>query len=513
MQMHKKLHLLLVESSQSDAQHILDNLAKSGYAVEHRHANSPEDMKPILSEYLPDIILCDHDLPQSGGTRALKLMHSLGLDLPFLFLSHDAHETTGLQPMHASVDDIIPKADLSRLAPTIEHILRASHFRQAHRTTQAALQENQARLSAFISSLPGMASQILLRTDGSIGFPYVSEGSTSLLELSPEELEQDASLFLNMLHKDDRASYNRTMQHSAEQSACWNWEGRIVMPSTGQVKWINLRCSPPQHASGSTQWEGVMLNITQSKMAEIELNRSQEELRALSLHVQDVREQERLNIAREVHDHLGGMLTAIKLEIVRMNNRLAEEKSTATDTSKGIEELLDKCIVAASNISRTLRPGVLDCFGIVAAIEMELDEFQKRTGIQCELTDIDDGDELDPELDIALFRIFQETLTNIIKHAQATQIKVCIRNQTHGISLSVSDNGQGFTDSDKNKPHSFGLRGMRERIAHLGGKLDITSAPGAGTTIAVSIPRLPASREQEQFSPQQPLLRSAESDQ
>lgn len=506
MLMSKKLDLLLIEPSPDDAQQVLNKLAQV-YELQCRQAVDLNSIQAILSAHVPDIVLCTHDLPSDQSLQALRLVQALESPPPFLFLANDSSEKNITNTMQAGADDYLCKKDLGRLIPTVAHNLREAEIHRAHRKAQAELQENQARLHAFISNLPGMACQIMIADEGGMHFPYVGEGSWALLGLSPQELEKNATLFLKMLHPNDRTSYYQVLKNAVEQFGFWNWEGRIVMPETNEIKWINLRGSPRLLANGNTQWEGVIFNITQSKLAEMELSQSQEELRALSLHIQDVREQERLNISREVHDNLGGLLTAIKLELARMRNQLPPENPKALETARGLEELVDKCIVSASNISRTLRPGVLDCFGIVAAIEMEIEEFRKRTDITCEFTDIDEGEELDPELDIALFRIFQETLTNIIKHAQATHIDVDIRNQKHGISLTVHDNGRGLSEADKHKPHSFGLRGIKERVAYLGGEFKIDGAPGHGTTISISIPRHPHSGSMAE-NPQQPLFRN-----
>lgn len=489
MPMNKKLCILFIVPPTFEMQQILGKLAQYGYEAQFWVAGDPIEIEKVLINQPIELIICDYDFPVPGNSSPLELMHAMNLDLPFLFLSHDINETVIIKTMQAGADDFICKSDLNRLVPAIEHNLREAQIRQSHRKAQTALQEHQGRLSAFISNLPGMAYQILLSADGHISFPYASEGSMALFGFSPQQLENDASIFLSMIHPDDRQRYDVTLRNSADNLGFWNWEGRITMPATGETKWINLRCTPQKLPNGDIQWEGVMFNITQSKSTEIELSRSQEELRALSLHIQDVREEERLNISREVHDNLGGMLTAIKLEVARMNNHLTAQDNKAADIAKGIEDLVDKCIAAASNISRVLRPSVLDCFGIVAAIEMEIDEFQKRTGIQCEFSEMDEGEKLDPELDIALFRIFQETLTNITKHAHASHIKVDIHNQAQKIALTVSDNGRGLHEADKHKPLSFGLRGIKERVMHLGGELDITSSPGKGTSVAVSIPR------------------------
>ena len=150
---------------------------------------------------------------------------------------------------------------------------------------------------------------------------------------------------------------------------------------------------------------------------------------------------------------------------------------------------MDRCTVAAGNISRSLRPSVLDTFGIVAAIEMEADEFEQRTGISCIFEHGRDIADVPPDISIALFRIFQETLANIIKHAQASEVEVHMLDRDGGIELKVQDNGCGLSEADRAKPRSFGLRGIRERVEYFGGKVNIESTAGKGTQIGVFVPR------------------------
>jgi signal transduction histidine kinase len=254
-----------------------------------------------------------------------------------------------------------------------------------------------------------------------------------------------------------------------------------------ETKWINVRCSPRKNPQGIL-WEGIIFNITQSKLAELEIKHSKTQLRELSSHIQDVREQERIAIAREVHDDMGSTLTAIKLDIAWLGGRLAD-KPVLAEKAKSIESLVDRCTAAAGNISRSLRPSVLDTFGIVAAIEMEAEEFEQRTGITCTFEHDNELAEISPEISIALFRIFQETLANITKHAQASEIAVRMQDRKGRIQLSVKDNGRGISEADRAKPRSFGLRGIRERVEYLGGKVSIESQAGQGTQIAVFIPR------------------------
>jgi two-component system sensor histidine kinase UhpB len=482
----KKLRVLLIESSTADAQHTLNKLSQAGYLLEHRRVDSAKGMKAAINKEKFDVVLCSYDPPGFGGLTALELLQKSDVDIPFLFLSHDLREKTILYTMQHGADDYIFKGSLNRLAPAIEHNLREARIRQEHRAAQLELQENQTRLHAFIADLPGMAYQMQLHNNGSVTFPYVSEGCQALLGIAPQDLTRVSSLFEALVHPDDFASYLQSLQASAKNLSFWNWEGRILTMPDNEVKWINIRSTPRKTAPG-IQWEGIIFNITQSKEAELEIKRSRAQLRELSSHMQDVREQERIAIAREIHDDMGSTLTAVKLDIAWLGGRLSSNPVLA-EKARSIETLVDKCTAAAGNISRSLRPSVLDTFGIVAAIEMEADEFEQRTRISCIFESRDEGPAIPPDISIALFRILQEALANIIKHASANEVTVHIHNRVEGIVLSVQDNGCGFSEADRAKPRSFGLRGIRERVEYFGGDVRIDSLPGQGTKVSVFIP-------------------------
>jgi signal transduction histidine kinase len=482
----KRLRVLLVETSDTDAQKTLAKLTSSGYTLEHQRVTDALGMQSALFDATFDVVLCSDDPDGFGGLKALRLLQQLELDIPFLLLARDLKEETIIQTMRDGVDDYILKGSLNRLVPSIEHNLREARIRAEHRAAQLELIENQTRMHAFIADLPGMAYQILLHKDDRVSFPYVSEGCQALLGLEPQELIADAKLFDAMLHPEDQAAYQKNMHTSAQNLTFWNWEGRILTMPNKEIKWINLRCSPRQTLEG-VQWEGIMLNITQSKTAEAELNCSQEQLRELSSHIQDVREQERIAIAREVHDDLGSLLTATKLDIAWLIGRLKDQTELAAK-AKMIEELVDKCVRSASTISRNLRPSALDTFGLVAAIENEAHEFSQRTGVTCSFDNLDEGITVSPHIAITLFRIFQEALANITKHAAATRVSISVTNKAECVDLMVHDNGRGIRDADRAKPHSFGLRGIFERVAHFGGDVKLESAMGKGTTLLVCIP-------------------------
>lgn len=343
------------------------------------------------------------------------------------------------------------------------------------------------KLHGFIANLPGMACQIEVKADGSIVFPYVSEGCTALFGISPQELERDSTRFLALIHPDDAASFQSSLRQSAQTLCFWNWEGRIILPHE-EIKWISLGATPQRTPSGGLRWEGIILNITQSKLGELEVKQAQQQLLELSSHIQDAKEQERLRIAREVHDEIGSLLTAIKMDLSWLTQRLPKDHPNLTEKARTIAELVNKAITSASNLAHSLRPGVLDCFGFVAAIEIEAQEFSKRSGIPCSVIKSQDSIELPDTHSITLFRIVQETLNNILKHAQAKHVQVEIVKGEDHLELIISDDGKGFDETARNKPRSFGLRGIQERIAHLGGEVKIASELGKGTQIAVFVP-------------------------
>ncbi len=238
----------------------------------------------------------------------------------------------------------------------------------------------------------------------------------------------------------------------------------------------------------------------QRKEAEEELRASREQLRALAAHLQSVREEERKRITREIHDQLGQSLTGFKMDLAWMRNRLQPggepvrcgpllEKITEMGT------LLDETANLVRKLCTELRPGVLDDLGLTAALQWQAREYQNRTGIECKVV-IDAGElTVDPERSVALFRIFQEILTNVARHAQATRVTTELKAIGPDIVLAVMDNGRGITESEKAGAKSLGLLGMRERALMLGGEVDIQGTPGKGTTVRVRMPLHPLDRK------------------
>ncbi|MEC5163726.1 PAS domain-containing sensor histidine kinase [Janthinobacterium sp. CG_S6] len=354
----------------------------------------------------------------------------------------------------------------------------------APRASAAALEQVQSHFNAIVSNTPGLVYQFRLGADGAVAFPYLSDGCQALLGLTAAELQRRPDLFLELILVDDRKSYLDSMQASRASLWSWNWEGRIWVDAWKDVKWINLRSSPRAGAD-AVQWEGIMTNITESRLEQLEVQRSRARLAELSAHADRVKEQERTRIAREIHDDLGGNLTAIKMALAMLAKRLPGDPDLAAKAAY-LDQLVDRSIDAVHRISLDLRPSMLD-LGIVAALEWQSKEFETQAGLPCHFASNQKEIELDLDQATALFRIFQEALTNIAKHANASRVTVRLARLRHHISLKITDNGGGIWQADRAKPKSFGIRGMAERANALGGTLTLSHAAGGGTVVAIKI--------------------------
>jgi signal transduction histidine kinase len=218
-----------------------------------------------------------------------------------------------------------------------------------------------------------------------------------------------------------------------------------------------------------------------------ELKESRQKLRNLSAHLQSIREEERINIARDIHDELGQALTALKMDLSWLARKYRGHESLFEKTTSMLK-IIDMTIQTVRRIITELRPSVLDDLGLTAAIEWQAKEFQNRSRIKCELTINPEEIALDRNRSTAIFRIFQETLTNVARHASATNIHVSMEKKGNRLMLEVRDNGKGITEDRVMDPKSLGLMGMRERALFLGGDLQISGITGKGTTVTVIIP-------------------------
>src|SRR5215510_5179009 len=229
------------------------------------------------------------------------------------------------------------------------------------------------------------------------------------------------------------------------------------------------------------------IDITERKNAEKALREHQELLRELSAHHESVREGERAHIAREIHDEMGQALTALKMDLSAIGLESAKKAPRVAGQVQDLKQRVDGLIQTVRNVATALRPAALD-LGILPGIEWLVDEFQKRHGIPCAVK-VEDGEVDLPEgRSIVLFRILQESLTNIARHAGARNVEILLRRDATHVRLDIKDDGKGFDTGAAGQKKTFGLLGMRERVIMLHGSLSITSVPGEGTQVSLSIP-------------------------
>jgi signal transduction histidine kinase len=227
--------------------------------------------------------------------------------------------------------------------------------------------------------------------------------------------------------------------------------------------------------------------IADRTRVEEEFDRSTEQLRELSARLQSVREEERTRIARIIHDELGQTLTGLKMDVAWLQRHLDQPQEAWLEKTQDMSDLLDATIQMVRRISTELRPGILD-LSLVATIEWQLQEFQARSGIQSNLVSAPEETTLDADGATTVFRIFQEILTNVTRHAQATEVEVSLLETAAFLTLQVHDNGRGITEREIHSPKSIGLLGMQERARLRSGGIQIEGTPDQGTTVTVHLP-------------------------
>jgi PAS domain S-box-containing protein len=262
----------------------------------------------------------------------------------------------------------------------------------------------------------------------------------------------------------------------------------------GRVLWGHLTASAIRDGNGAWQFGvGMVEDITERKQTEEQLRATSAQLRALMASLQSAREQEGIRIAREIHDELGSALTSLRWDLEAIDKTLSEVEDRSLmlalrDKIGTMVGLIDTTVHVVRRISSELRPPILDDLGLAAAIEWQTQQFQARTGIICQYDGPGESLDLDQEQSTAIFRIFQEALTNVLRHAQATRVDVTLEEEGAALVLKIRDNGRGITEGEQDGSRTLGLLGMRERAYLIGGRVELTGIRGQGTTVTLRVP-------------------------
>ena len=356
------------------------------------------------------------------------------------------------------------------------------------RAMESALKESEQRYEAMTSNVPGMVFQLVRKAEGGYAFAYISHDCEPLTGLPATKLRDDAEAFFALVPEADRPHLAATLEASAGQLSPWNWNGRLHPAHEATEKWVTIRARPRPSENGGILWDGVVLDDSANRLIQLEIERSREEQRALSRHLQSVREEEKASIARELHDELGSTLTALKMDLDRLSPLLPGE-GDAREQGAAMTQLVDSAVATTRRIVTDLRPSILDDLGLAVALRWQAGEYGKRSATKIVVETPEPDIPIERECALALFRIFQETLTNVIRHANASEVVVRLSEADACYVLQIRDNGVGMPDDALRKPTSHGIRGMRERARQHGGDVSLASAPGEGTTLVVTIPK------------------------
>ncbi|MEK7264364.1 MAG: response regulator [Bacteroidota bacterium] len=445
-----------------------------------------------------DVILLDYALPDWNGLEVLRKIIQEGYLLPVVMLTGAGNEEIVVQALRIGASDYITKSqhNIDGL-PKILH--KAIHEFQLKRTTEATLLPS-PRSILFVENYSSDLDNTLYKfkeTAPHFSFTIASDAKEALNLI---EKNNFFDLVLTDLRLPDVSGLEllREVKQRGVHipfiiiTARGDEETAVSALKLGAYDYVvkrdNYLAQLPYSIENAIS--RYQLQILNSKLNEElkERKSAEDALRKLSAYLQSIREEERTNIAREIHDELGQALTGLKMDLVWMTRRLTSEQTILTDKISSMKKIIDETIQTVRKIATELRPSSLDDLGLVATMEWQSQEFQNRTGITCTFSSNHENLNLARELATSVFRIFQETLTNVARHAEATQVSISLIKTSEELQLVVHDNGKGISSEKLLNTSSLGLLGIRERAAAFGGNVVFESENGNGTKVNVTIP-------------------------
>jgi len=484
--MQREIRILLVEDDTVDrmaCRRVLASDAEHVYIVFEADTGS-EGLK-LAGQSKPDCILLDYHLPDQNGLEFLAALaeHEGEVAIPVMVLTGGSSASLAVELMRGGARDYLTKDDdrhyLDQLPAAIQRMLNAQRILEAKRQAEARFRTlvEQIHAITYIGSLAGNRLE------------YVSP-QIAMLGFSAEEWLAEPMFYGTHVHPDDRERIEQAVAQSRANGEPLSVEYRLVAKN-GDVLWFRDEAQIVLDGSARPPFvQGILVDITQSKLAEEALHRSQDALRSLAAYQERIKENERKRIAQEIHDELGSLLTGIKAYVSVSVERSVQAGVPADPLLIDVMRLADEAIGAVRRVITDLRPSVLDHLGVWEALEWYANQIQTRSDLICECS-IDaslSALSIDAELSTMLFRIVQEALTNVVRHAAASHVSIRGEAKGNEMLVEVTDNGKGIAEMRSTGGQSWGILGMRERARHYGGSLTITGRAGHGTTVALRLP-------------------------
>ena len=474
--MRTELNILIVEDLPGDAAAMENELRNGAIRFHAKRVETKAAFLQELQNFSPDVVLSDFSLPEFDGLEALRLLQKVRRDIPFVLVTGSRSEAVAVECIKEGADDYILKSSLKRLPSSILNVLKKKEAEQEQAHTEAALRRSEEQYRLIAESTHDLISML----DPAGRFIYASPSFKTTLGYVPEELAGTDSLAL--VHPENREALRQTWQEALTSK-----EGRTaelrVKNDRGEWRlfeavsnWIFDEAGRPQRLVI------VSRDITGRQQAD-------ETLRGLPRLIREAQEAERRRVARELHDSVNQILSSVKFRIGSMEERLFERDETIWREALKAKALLEKAIREVRRISRNLRPSELDDLGLLPAVRSLCEEFSERKGLAVDLSFSRWPENLPGEIELNVYRIIQEALNNIEKHARAKRVTLSITRRRSLLTVTVQDDGRGF---DPRAPHAktagMGLVDMKERAGFVGGVCALKSEPGKGTEIVVRIP-------------------------
>ena len=473
--------VLLVEDSPTDALIIGEALIDiSEFKHELTRAESLNEALASVERKRFDVVLLDLGLPDGNGIETFRRFRQAAPETPVLVLTGLADISVGLVAIQEGAQDYVLKREIE--AALLSRAIRYAIERNRALIALAASEER------FQLAVRG-ASAGLWDWNTRTGEMYLSPHFREIVGHDEDELPNEMRAHYDIVHPDDVERVMEALRAHTHDGHPYDVEYR-VRTRAGEYRWIQSRGEALRNASGAAyRMVGWILDVTDRRRANEALRESREELQRLSANIEHIREEEKTRIARELHDDLGQLLTAMKIDMTRFERTIADKiDDSSARALRGVFGLIDQLVASVRRIAADLRPVMLDDLGPIPAVEWFIHEFSARHGIdvhaQLDINEVafnrDSGTEV--------FRMVQEGLTNIARHSGASEAEIEIAREEPLCMIKIRDNGRGALPDARRSRKSFGLLGMRERAARLGGELSVVTAPGQGFALTIKLP-------------------------
>ncbi len=507
----KPIALLMLEDSPLDAELVAAHVYRTGVPTQIERVETRSQYETALDTGKFDLILSDYALPDFDGLTALEIARERVPSTPFIFVSGTLGEDVAIDSLQKGATDYVLKNRLERLVPAIQRAVKEHSERQRRLHSERELKASEAKFRELADALP----QLVWATDMSGAIIYMNRHAR---EYAGSRNEQQTPPGIEIAHPGEKYELMAHWTGHLSKGETFKVECRLLRSRDNTYRWHLIRFAPMQDETGKINgWLVAAVDVEEQKRREHALRASEEALlninqtleqkveerteayRKLSARLLSIQDAERRKIARELHDSLGQYLTGLKinLDLLNQTDSLSQEKrAELLSLCVGV---LDNCIREARTTSYLLHPPLLDEAGLAHAFRWYVDGFGQRSGIHVHLDLPPAFGRLPEDIEVVLFRVLQESLTNVHRHAESPSVEITLTCDAEHVRLEIKDCGRGIEKErltllrEGKADFSVGLPGMRERVHELGGCFDLASS-SSGTSVVVSVPLTRSSR-------------------